>query len=159
MADVCVLGGGGAVCGDLRDLVDHLTLPPCVAYRRVAGIYRAPDSPPFVPSRVASGRCALTAAAAGVPCGVISASAGPSSWRTGGQPVVVGVVVQFSRPTHLRSAVVHRLPRRVSVCVRRRCPTPPRAASPPPTPCEGHTKGQKFDGNNTCRGADKGAYL
>ena len=41
------------------------------------------DSHPFSPSRAASGRCVLSAAAAVVPC-VVFASLGPSSLRTGG---------------------------------------------------------------------------
>ena len=35
-------------------------------------------SHPFVPSRAASGQCSRTAAAAGVPCGVVAALVGPS---------------------------------------------------------------------------------
>ena len=42
------------------------------------------DSHPFVPSRAAPDQCALTTTAAGVPGGVASAFAEPSSWRTGG---------------------------------------------------------------------------
>ena len=47
-------------------------------------LYGALDSHPFCPSRAAWGRCVLTVAAAGVPCGVVAAVAGPSGWRTGG---------------------------------------------------------------------------
>ena len=46
--------------------------------------FRALDSHHFFPSRAASGRCILTAAAACVPCGVVCALAEPSSWHTGG---------------------------------------------------------------------------
>ena len=42
------------------------------------------DTHLFFPSRAASGRCVLSAAAAGVPAGVVSALEGSSSWRTGG---------------------------------------------------------------------------
>ena len=47
-------------------------------------LYGALDSQPFFPSHVASGRCVLSAAAAGAPAGVVSAFAEPSGWRTGG---------------------------------------------------------------------------
>ena len=42
---------------------------------------RGPE--PFFPSHVASGRCFLSAAAAGAPAGVVSAFVEPSGWRTG----------------------------------------------------------------------------
>ena len=45
----------------------------------------------LVPPRAASGQRVPTAAAARVTCGVVAALAGPSSWRTGGVLVVVGV--------------------------------------------------------------------
>ena len=41
-------------------------------------LYRALDSHPFFPPRAASGRCVLSAAAAGAPAGVVSAFAEPS---------------------------------------------------------------------------------
>ena len=90
-------------------------------------------SPPFFPPRAAAGRCVLTAAAAGVPCGVVAALAEPSSWRTGG---CAGVVLRCLLPTPLRVQVVHHMPRRVSVCVRPKCSTPPHVVlvvhHPPP---------------------------
>ena len=42
---------------------------------------------------------------------------------------------------HLRSAVVHHLPRRVSACVRPRCPTPPRVV-PAVHPCAPPLRGR-----------------
>ena len=58
---------------------------PCVTFRQVAVSLRGPgQSPvPCFPSRTALGQCFLTAAAACVPCGVISALAEPCRWRTG----------------------------------------------------------------------------
>ena len=41
------------------------------------------DSHPVFPSHVASGRCVLSAAAAGAPAGVVSAFAEPSGWCAG----------------------------------------------------------------------------
>ena len=46
-------------------------------------LYGALDCHLFFPSRAASRRCVVTTAAAGVPCGVVSASVEPSSWCTG----------------------------------------------------------------------------
>ena len=43
-------------------------------------LYGALDSHPFFPSHVASGRCVLSAAAAGALAGVVSAFAEPSRW-------------------------------------------------------------------------------
>ena len=88
--------------------------PPCVTFRRLLFLYGALDSHPFFPSHVASGRCVLSAAAAGAPAGVVSvrgapvvgvpgavlkvagcavcASAAPSSWRIEDVLVIAGVV-------------------------------------------------------------------
>ena len=61
-----------------------LGLPtPCVTFRRVSVFVTGPRTVTRS-SRVASGQCFLMAAAAGVPAGVVSAFAVPSSWRTGG---------------------------------------------------------------------------
>ena len=46
-------------------------------------LYGALDGHPFFPSHVASGRCFLSAAAAGALAGVVSAFAEPSSWCVG----------------------------------------------------------------------------
>ena len=46
-------------------------------------LYGALDSHPFFPSHVASGRCFLSAAAAGAPAGVVSAFAEPRRWCAG----------------------------------------------------------------------------
>ena len=54
--------------------------PPCVTFRLVVVPYGALDSHPFFPLHVASGRCFLSAAAAGALAGVVSAFAEPSSW-------------------------------------------------------------------------------
>ena len=47
-------------------------------------LYGALDSHPFFPSHVASGRCVLSAAAAGAPAGGVSAFAEPRRWCAGG---------------------------------------------------------------------------
>ena len=58
--------------------------PPCVTFRLVvAPLHGALDSHPFFPSHVASGRCVLSAAAAGALAGVVSAFAEPSRWCVG----------------------------------------------------------------------------
>ena len=49
-----------------------------MTFRLVVVPLRALDSHPFFPSHVASGRCVLSAAAAGAPAGVVSAFAEPS---------------------------------------------------------------------------------
>ena len=54
------------------------------------------DSHPFFPSHVASGRCFLSAAAAGAPAGVVSAFAEPSSWCVGAVLNVAGGAVCVS---------------------------------------------------------------
>ena len=46
-------------------------------------LYGALDGHPFFPSHVASGRCFLSAAAAGALAGVVSAFVEPSSWCVG----------------------------------------------------------------------------
>ena len=51
------------------------------------------DSHPFFPSHVASGRCFLSAAAAGAPAGVVSAFAEPSGWCVGAVLNVAGCAV------------------------------------------------------------------
>ena len=55
-------------------------------------LYGALDSHSFFPSHVASGRCVLSAAAAGAPAGVVSAFAEPSGWRAGAVLGAAGVV-------------------------------------------------------------------
>ena len=91
-------GGGGAgrrgrraraagVRGGVKGLQGQRvrsTPPPVWHAVRLRFLYGALDSHPFFPSHVASGRCVLSAAAAGVPCGVVAALAEPSGWRTGG---------------------------------------------------------------------------
>ena len=116
------------------------------AQRGVCGLRggSAPDSHPFFPSRAASGQCFLTAAAAGVPCGVVSALAGPSRWRTGGVLVVVGVVLRPLLSTPLHVQVVHHMPRRVSVCVGPNHPTPPRGHLHGFRGCHAHLHGWRM---------------
>ena len=58
--------------------------PPVWHSVALQNLYGALNSHPFCPSHAASGQCFLMAAAACVLCGVLSASAGPSSWRSGG---------------------------------------------------------------------------
>ena len=57
--------------------------PPCVTFRLVVAPLRGLDGHPFFPSHVASGRCFLSAAAAGALAGIVSAFAEPSSWCVG----------------------------------------------------------------------------
>ena len=85
--------------------------------------YKALHSQPFFPS----GQCVLMATAVCVPCGVVSASTEPSSWRTA---IVLifgwgGVVLRFLLPTPLSIQVVHHMSRLVSVCVRPMCSSHP----------------------------------
>ena len=68
-------------------------LPPRVTSVWLSFVYRALDSHPFFPSHVASGRCVLSAAAAGAPAGVVSAFAEPSSWCAGAVRNVAGCAV------------------------------------------------------------------
>ena len=56
-------------------------------------LYGALDSHPVFPSHVASGRCVLSAAAAGAPAGVVSAFAEPSRWGVGAVLNVAGCAV------------------------------------------------------------------
>ena len=67
----------------IRSMSAWSTPPPGVTFRRVVAPLRALDSHPFSPSHVASGRCVLSAAAAGALAGVVSAFAEPSSWCVG----------------------------------------------------------------------------
>ena len=78
--------GGGACLGGCLGLGPPLQcpLPPCGMPSGCGFFYGALDGHPSFPSHAAPGRCVLTAAAAGVPWGVVSAVAGPGSWRTGG---------------------------------------------------------------------------
>ena len=99
----------------LRILVVH-HLPRCVSAGMwsigLLFLHRALDSHPFFPASAASGHCVLTAAVVRVPAGVVSASAEPSSWRTGvglvGVEVGVGFVLRFLLPTPHRTQVVPR---------------------------------------------------
>ena len=54
-----------------------------MSFRLVDVPLRVLDSRPFFPPHVASGRCFLSAAAAGALAGVVSAFAEPSSWCVG----------------------------------------------------------------------------
>ena len=56
-------------------------------------LYGALDSHPVFPSHVASGRCVLSAAAAGAPAGVVSAFAEPRRWCAGAVQDVAGCAV------------------------------------------------------------------
>ena len=58
-------------------LVGEWVRPPCVTLSDLLFLYGALDSRAFFTSRAASGRCVLSAAAAGVPAGVVSAFAHP----------------------------------------------------------------------------------
>ena len=60
--------------------------------------YGALDSHPLFPSHVVSGRCVLSAAAAGAPAGVVSAFAGPRRWCAG------AVLDVTPLPPHVRAA-------------------------------------------------------
>ena len=88
----------------------------------------SPPSP-----RAASGRCVLTAAVAGVPCGVVAVVAGPGAWRTGGLRVLL--------PSLFRVQVIHSMSRRISVWVRPDCSPPPHCPGrPPPAPPLPHSR-------------------
>ena len=101
------------------------TLPPPAVCDMPSGcsLFMGPlDSPTFVPSCAAPGRCVRTAAAACVPCGVLSvlAASPPSSGRTGGCAGCCGgrfTVFAAQSPPH----VVHHMRRHVSVRVRPIC--------------------------------------
>ena len=54
---------------------------------------------PFLPSRAASGRCFLSAAAAGASAGVVSALAVPSGWCAGAVLVAAGAVCALAVPS------------------------------------------------------------
>ena len=130
---------GGGMGREAR--YQHPPLPSCDI---PLFLYGALDSHPFFPSHVASGRCFLSAAAAGALAGVVSAFAEPSSWCVGAVLNVAGAVCASAAPsswriggcagccrgclmsTHLCPQAVHSLPCCVSVCVRPRCPVPPR---------------------------------
>ena len=60
------------------------------------------DSHPFCPSHVASGRCVLSAAAAGAPAGVVSAFAEPRRWCVGAVLDVAGAVCASAAPNSWR---------------------------------------------------------
>ena len=69
--------------------------PPLPVWHSVGVLflYGALDGHPFFPSHVASGRCVLSAAAAGAPAGFVSAFAEPSSWCVGAVLDVAGCAV------------------------------------------------------------------
>ena len=70
--------------------------PPCDIPSGCCSFTGALDSHPFFPSHVASGRCVLSAAAAGAPAGVVSAFAEPSGWCAGAVLNVAGCAVCVS---------------------------------------------------------------
>ena len=67
--------------------------PPCNIPSGCCFFTGALDSHPFFPSHVASGRCVLSAAAAGAPAGVVSAFAEPRRWCAGAVRNVAGCAV------------------------------------------------------------------
>ena len=67
-----------------------LGVTPCVTSVGLLSLYGALDSHPVSSSHVASGRCVMSAAAAGAPAGVVSAFAEPSGWRAGAVLDVAG---------------------------------------------------------------------
>ena len=70
-------------------------------------LYGALDGHLFFPLHVASGRCFLSAAAAGAPAGVVSAFAEPSGWCVGAVLNVAGCAVCASAaPSRWRIGVV-----------------------------------------------------
>ena len=125
-------------------------------------LYGALDSPPFFPSHVASGRCVLSAAAAGAPAGVVSAFAEPSSRRTGGCARCCGgrftVFAAHSPPASGRPTpclAVSRWACGPSGCC---CFTGPwtltRHSSP--APCENNSQRTESDGTNASCCSDRG---
>ena len=76
--------------------------PPCVTLSLVVAPLRGLDGHPFFPSHVASGRCVLSAAAAGALAGVISAFAEPRRWCAGAVLNVAGAVCASAVPSSYR---------------------------------------------------------
>ena len=73
-------------------------------------LHGALDSHPLFPSHVASGRCVLSAAAAGAPAGVVSAFAEPSSWCVGAVLVVAGGPPPYPSPTQINTSLIRPSP-------------------------------------------------
>ena len=69
-------------------------------------LYGALDSHPFFPSHGVSGHCILTAAAAGVPAGVVSAFAERRRWCAGAVLVASGAVYTLVVPSSWGTGVV-----------------------------------------------------
>ena len=125
--------------------------PPCdipSSYCSLMGPWTVTCSSMYACMHVASGCCFLSAAAAGALAGVVSAFAEPSSWCVGAvlnvawcavcasaapnnwcieDVLVVAGSLMFLLSTRFCPQAIHRLPRCVSLCVRPRCPVPPRA--------------------------------
>ena len=81
-------GGGGSGMHRKRG-----RYPPVCHSVGLLFLYGALDTHPFSPSHVASGRCVLSAAAAGAPAGVVSAFVEPSAWCVGAVLVAAGCAV------------------------------------------------------------------
>ena len=77
------------------------TVPPSAWVKETCLRGGGGGSPPFFPSHAALVRRVLSAAAANVPAGVVSASAKPSSWHTEVAIVVAEVVAQVCSPLPL----------------------------------------------------------
>ena len=138
-------GGGGGTGGGLglrvayhKQTIDRPMAipPPPVPFRPVAVSLRGPGQSPVLPfaccvgSLRSVGRCGRCSF-----CGVVSASAGPSSWRTGGYAGGCGGSFEaLCCPSPHRVQVGHHTPRRGSVCVRPHRSTPPPMVTPPPWP-------------------------
>ena len=82
-----------------------LFVPPVSHFVRLQFFYGALGSHPFFPSHVASGRCILSAAAAGAPAGVISTFTEPNSWCAGAVLVVAGAVCALAVHSSWRTEV------------------------------------------------------
>ena len=99
-------------------------------------LYGALDSHPFVPSHVASGRCVLSAAAAGAPAGVVSAFAEPRRWCAAAVRVVAGCAVCASAAPSSRRIGVDKDKNRHDNTYTP--PPPPGTTVPPPPGGDGH---------------------
>ena len=109
---------GATQCGWLEEqAIAQGTIPLC-DISLGCGFFTGPGQSLFLPSLAAWGQCFLATIAASVPCGVVCALAGPSSWRTGVVLVVARLVLRFLLPTLLHVRIFYSMLSHVSVCVR-----------------------------------------
>ena len=98
---------GGEVCAVSSWCQTPFKQPPPVWHSvGLLFLYGALDSHPFFPSHAASGRCVLSAAAAGALAGVVFAFAEPRRWRVGAVLVAAGAVCALAVPSSWSTEVV-----------------------------------------------------